>query len=159
MVGSTTHQTASWVSYFNRGSPVKVRKNFALSKFRAVEHRRFLVRAGNTGMSALIDPAGRVIRQSPSYVAATVVGEVAWMRGSTLYESNGDAPWWMSALAILAILAMRAVPAASLRRGRRPHGWPAPMTAPRREAFEGLIHLDPRRRGSSSRQNQGESSS
>jgi apolipoprotein N-acyltransferase len=90
--------------------------HFALSKFRAVEHRRFLVRAGNNGMSALIDPAGRVIRQSPSYVQATVAGEVAWMQGSTLYEAIGDAPWWVSALAIVA---MGAVPAASLRRRAR----------------------------------------
>jgi apolipoprotein N-acyltransferase len=93
--------------------------HFALSKFRAVEHRRFFVRAGNTGMSAVVDPTGRVVRQSPSFVAATIVGEVAWMRGSTLYEAMGDAPWWMSALAILA---MGALPA-RLRRASAAWKW------------------------------------
>lgn len=85
--------------------------HFALSKFRAVEHRRFFVRAGNTGMSAIIDPVGRVLRRSPSYRAATVIGDVAWMRGRTLYEALGDTPWW---LCLLVVLAMGLIPARRL---------------------------------------------
>jgi len=89
-------------------------QHFALSKLRAVEHHRFLVRSGNTGISAIVDAAGRVVQRAPPFVPSTVSGEIAWMRGTTLYERIGDAPWWIAAAAILA---MGAVPAPRRRRG------------------------------------------
>jgi apolipoprotein N-acyltransferase len=93
-------------------------QHFALSKLRAVEHHRFLVRAGNTGVSAFVDPTGRVIRQAPPFVAATLTGEIAWMHGTTLYETIGDAPWWLCAAAILAMGAVQA-PRGERRGARR----------------------------------------
>src|ERR1041385_6942176 len=38
--------------------------HLALSKFRAIEQRRFLARSTNSGVSAIVDPAGRVDRKS-----------------------------------------------------------------------------------------------
>lgn len=78
--------------------------HFALAKFRAVEHRRFLVRAGNTGVSAIVDPLGRITAQAPQFTQATLVGEVAWMKEGTFYEGVGDAPWW-ACVALAALMA------------------------------------------------------
>jgi len=36
-------------------------QHLALAKFRAIEHRRFLVRSTNSGVSAIIDPNGAIV--------------------------------------------------------------------------------------------------
>lgn len=73
--------------------------HLALAKFRAVEHRRYLARATNTGQTALIDPVGRVAARAPAFVEASLVAEARWMHGWTLYEIWGDIPWYFVALA------------------------------------------------------------
>jgi apolipoprotein N-acyltransferase len=77
--------------------------HLALAKFRAVEHRRFLVRSGNTGVSAFIDPTGRVLARSRPFQQETMMHEVRWLRGRTVFEALGSAPWWLAtALSLLA---------------------------------------------------------
>jgi apolipoprotein N-acyltransferase len=70
----------------------------ALAVFRSVEHRVEMVRAVNTGVSAHIDAAGRVLRATtsvdPASVPApqpmTLLAEVALLDGGGLYKSIGD---------------------------------------------------------------------
>jgi apolipoprotein N-acyltransferase len=76
-------------------------EHLALASFRAVEHRRALVRSTNTGISALIDPAGRVVARTPKFVETTLTGEVPRMEGTTVYEVVGDVCGY-AALLILA---------------------------------------------------------
>lgn len=64
--------------------------HLSLAKYRAVEHRRALVRSTNTGISALVDPAGRVVKQTRTYREETLVGDVPKMTGDTLYQHLGD---------------------------------------------------------------------
>ena len=75
--------------------------HLALAKFRAVEHRRFLVRATNTGVSAWVDPLGRSTGETALFEETATVGEIRWMRVRTLYEMWGDAPWWLATAAIV----------------------------------------------------------
>lgn len=70
--------------------------HLALAKMRAVEHHRYLVRATNTGVSAIIDPTGRVIAEGPLFDRDSLHGEVAMMQGETLYEHLGDWPGWLA---------------------------------------------------------------
>jgi apolipoprotein N-acyltransferase len=42
------------------GDSAAPRQHLALAVLRAVENRRYLVRAANTGISAVIDPTGRI---------------------------------------------------------------------------------------------------
>jgi apolipoprotein N-acyltransferase len=86
--------------------------HLALSKFRAIEHRRFFVRSTNSGVSAFIDPVGRVLAASQPFKEETLVHEVAWLRGRTAYELLGTYPYWLAVLF--------AVYAAFARRGKRP---------------------------------------
>jgi apolipoprotein N-acyltransferase len=69
--------------------------HLALSKFRAIEHRRYFVRSTNSGVSAVIDPAGRVVAHSGTFEEAALRADIHWMRASTLYELWGDLPWWL----------------------------------------------------------------
>jgi apolipoprotein N-acyltransferase len=74
-------------------------EHLALAKFRAIEHRRFLVRATNSGVSAIVDPMGGVVAHTKTFVTEAQQGEVRWLRSHTVYEMVGDAPWWLLALA------------------------------------------------------------
>jgi apolipoprotein N-acyltransferase len=80
--------------------------HMALSKLRAVEHRRYLVRATNSGVSAIIDATGRVIMHGATFREEALSGEVRFMRRRTVYETIGDTPWWLGAAAI-AFMAVR----------------------------------------------------
>jgi apolipoprotein N-acyltransferase len=77
--------------------------HLALAKFRAVEHHRYLVRATLTGVSAIVDPTGRVVTQGPAYERASLHGEVAMLTGWTPYQTLGDWPGW-GALALIVYL-------------------------------------------------------
>jgi len=66
-----------------------------LSVPRAVETRRYLVRATNTGVSAIIDPVGRVVAKTEIFKPATLEEEIGIMNGEkTLYTKTGDVFSW-----------------------------------------------------------------
>lgn len=70
--------------------------HLALATFRAVEHRRGLVRSTNTGISALIDPLGRITTQSGQHTKEAVLGTLPLMETRpTLYTWLGDSLGWM----------------------------------------------------------------
>jgi apolipoprotein N-acyltransferase len=92
------------------GDTVQPTEHLALASFRAVEHRRALVRSTNTGISALVDPNGRVIAQTRQYREETLMGAVPRMSGGTVYESLGDLVGFV-ALAILLAALVRGRPA------------------------------------------------
>jgi apolipoprotein N-acyltransferase len=75
--------------------------HLALAKMRAVEHHRYLVRATNTGISAIIDPFGRVVEEGPLFDRASLRGEVAMLSGWTPYQTVGDWPGWLGLGAML----------------------------------------------------------
>jgi apolipoprotein N-acyltransferase len=83
--------------------------HLALAKLRAVEHHRFLVRATNSGVSAIVDAAGRVVVQGGTFREETLVGDARYMRQTTLYGLIGDIPWYIATLAIAA-MAIRSRP-------------------------------------------------
>ena len=67
--------------------------HLALASLRAVEHRRYLVRATNTGVSAIIDPTGKIAWRLPENTVAAAVAPVRFLVADTLYERFGDLPW------------------------------------------------------------------
>ena len=60
------------------------------------------MRATNSGISAIVDPLGRVIVHSHPFDQETGDATVHWMKSSTVYETVGDLPVWL--ITILAIL-------------------------------------------------------
>jgi apolipoprotein N-acyltransferase len=81
--------------------------HLALAKMRAVEHRRYLVHATNSGMSAFIDPVGRATGLTPVLKEVAEVQTLHWMRSRTVYERIGDFPWWCAALVVAAMAVVR----------------------------------------------------
>jgi len=78
------------------------RQHLAQATLRAVENRVPLVRAANTGISAIVDPDGRIRWQGPLFETFAHVDEIAWPGVRTLYTRFGDVFAWASALASLA---------------------------------------------------------
>jgi len=77
-------------------------QHLAQVTFRAVENRVPLVRSANTGISAFIDPDGRIRWQGPLYETAWHVDEVSWPGVRTFYTRFGDVFAWACALVTLA---------------------------------------------------------
>jgi len=70
-------------------------QHLVLATIRCIEHRRAMVRATNTGISAFIDPAGRIVSRTGQWEPATLVGELPMLTGRTLYSHLGDWPAWI----------------------------------------------------------------
>ena len=61
-----------------------------LTRLRAVETRRWLVRASNSGISAFIDPAGRIVATLPFGAVGMLIHRIDTATGATLYVRGGD---------------------------------------------------------------------
>lgn len=80
-------------------------QHLAFSRLRAMENGRWMLRAANTGISALISPDGAIAARTPQFEQAVLRGEVEPRRGLTPYQRWGDTPLWAgSALALLGLL-------------------------------------------------------
>ncbi len=66
------------------------RQHFSMAVFRAIENRRALARAANTGISGFIDPVGRIIRASELNTATTLTQALPLMTATSIYTSAGD---------------------------------------------------------------------
>jgi apolipoprotein N-acyltransferase len=81
--------------------------HLVLAQFRAIEHRRYLVRATNSGISAVIDPLGRIVARTGVLTRENLTYEVRMMDGQTPYTRLGDWPGWLSVAALLWMLIAR----------------------------------------------------
>ena len=82
------------------GDTLEPWQHLALAKLRAVEHHRYLVRATNSGVSAVVDPVGRTMTHTKTFEPATLEAVVHFMNGSTVYETFGDIPWFLVTMAV-----------------------------------------------------------
>lgn len=76
-------------------------EHFALAKLRAVEHRRYLVRSTNSGVSGVVDPVGRTVTHTGVFEEKVSRATVRWLSGATVYEILGDKLGWLTTLALL----------------------------------------------------------
>lgn len=65
-------------------------QHFSMAVFRAVENKRALVRAANTGISGFIDPLGRVHGKTAIFEEAVSVKTLPLMDEATFYTRFGD---------------------------------------------------------------------
>jgi apolipoprotein N-acyltransferase len=63
---------------------------FSMAILRAVETRRSVVRAANTGISGFVDPTGRIIGHTGLFEEATLTAEVPILKKKTIYARWGD---------------------------------------------------------------------
>ncbi|MCK5099491.1 MAG: apolipoprotein N-acyltransferase, partial [Desulfobacteraceae bacterium] len=58
--------------------------------FRAIENRRSLARAANTGISGFISPKGNIYEKSELFVEASLVHELPLLQIKSFYTIFGD---------------------------------------------------------------------
>ncbi|MGV8898471.1 MAG: apolipoprotein N-acyltransferase [Burkholderiaceae bacterium] len=97
------------------GDTIALPQHLQISQMRALETGRPMLRATNTGTTAIIDPQGRVFAQLPTYQRGTLSATVQGMQGMTPYILAGNA-----SMLLLAALALVAGWLAS-RKNRRNH--------------------------------------
>jgi len=85
----------SW--YGNTHEPML---HLVLASFRSIETRRPLIRSTNTGISALIDPAGRLVQRTGQWTRETMVANVPLIETgtSTVYMKVGDVVAYIAVL-------------------------------------------------------------
>jgi len=69
-----------------------------MARMRAVENRRWLLRDTNTGVTAAIDPYGRVRESIPRHQVDALPAEYGFRDGITFYTAHGDVFAWVCAL-------------------------------------------------------------
>jgi apolipoprotein N-acyltransferase len=77
-------------AWFGR-SPARF-QHFQIARLRALESGRYLVRAANDGVSAVVGPRGQVLAEAAEYRPTVLQGTVQPLRGLTPYARAGNGP-------------------------------------------------------------------
>jgi apolipoprotein N-acyltransferase len=83
------------------GNTVEPMEHLVLATFRSIEHRRALIRSTNTGISAIVDPVGRISHRTVQWTKASLTGRIPLMQGRTVYAVVGDWIGWACAMIAL----------------------------------------------------------
>jgi len=70
-------------------------QHLSIATFRAIENRVFIARAANTGISAFIDPKGKIVKEGDIFTEETMNGTIRMMKGKTFYTLYGDVFAWI----------------------------------------------------------------
>ena len=90
-------------------------QHLEIVRMRAAENRRWILRATNDGISATVDPGGRVVERMPSFVQTAALMSFDYERAETPYTRHGD---WFAWGCLIASLILCAMSAGSLARRR-----------------------------------------
>jgi apolipoprotein N-acyltransferase len=74
-----------------------------MAAVRAAENRRYLIRAANTGISAIVDPSGRILHASDLFVPTVIADRIRMERTQTFYTRYGDLFAWVCVMFIVAV--------------------------------------------------------
>ncbi|MFO8113056.1 MAG: apolipoprotein N-acyltransferase [Desulfosalsimonadaceae bacterium] len=100
------------------GKTAGPRQHFSMAVFRSVENRRALIRSANTGISAFVDPSGRVTERSELFETAVISRSVPVITGKQSFYTK-----YMDLLPVFCLAAaLLILAAAGIRRNRKMHG-------------------------------------
>ena len=86
------------------GDSLAPHQHLQMARMRALESGRYMLRATNTGISAIIDEKGRIVKQSPQFEATALSARVSLFKGSTPYVLWGNYPVVIASLILLLCL-------------------------------------------------------
>jgi len=79
-------------------------QHLSMAVLRAVENKRFLLRAANTGISAVIAPTGEILARTGLFSEAALPAAVTALESMTVYTRIGDVFAWLCVFACAALL-------------------------------------------------------
>jgi len=82
-------------------------QHLQMARMRALEAQRPMLRATNSGISAIIDERGKIQAQSPQFVSTVLSGEAQPMTGATPYVLWGNYPVVLISFLILLFAALK----------------------------------------------------
>jgi apolipoprotein N-acyltransferase len=82
--------------YFGRTAARQ--QHLKIVRMRAVENRRWILRSTNDGITAVIDPAGRVLERLPPFEPAALRTGFSYESKQTVYTRHGDWFVWLCAI-------------------------------------------------------------
>lgn len=88
------------------GRTAAPRQHARQARWRALETRRAMVRATNTGLTTVIDPAGRMSAPLPLFSEGVLKAAVPLMEMETVYVRYGDWFAWLMTLVSVAVAGM-----------------------------------------------------
>ena len=89
------------------GGTAAPRQHLNMARLRAVEGDRYLLRAATTGISALVDPAGRLVQSLDENRQGTLMVEFSPRKTMTMYMRIGDSLAFVSVAALVLALALK----------------------------------------------------
>lgn len=84
------------------GHSLGPQQHLQIAQMRALESGRYMLRATNTGVTAIIDQRGRIAARAPEYVVATLNGTVQGYTGMTPFAYMRNRWMWALPLIVLA---------------------------------------------------------
>src|SRR5690606_39573370 len=98
------------------GDSIGPHQHLQIARVRAAEAGRYMLRAANTGITAVIDPRGRVVSRIPQFEPGVLTDVVRGFTGATPYAVVGNYPVMIGAFLVLLLSHARSL-AARLGRG------------------------------------------
>ena len=89
------------------GDSLAPHQHLQISQLRALETGRDMLRATNTGMTAIIDHHGHVVAALPAFTQGTLSGSAQGRSGATPYVRWGNAPLLLLATLLCCVYALR----------------------------------------------------
>jgi len=89
--------------YFGRSVSAR-EQHLLVVRMRAAENARWIVRATNDGITASVDPAGRVVKSMPSFVETAGDLPYSYRKAQTFYTRRGD--WFGWSCVVVSVIAV-----------------------------------------------------
>jgi len=86
------------------GDSLAPAQHLQISRMRALEAGRAMLRATNTGVTAIIDPRGKVVARLPQFTEGVLEGEVRGHAGASPYVKFGNTPIVLMCVVLLGAL-------------------------------------------------------
>jgi len=88
------------------GNSIGPLQHLQMAQMRALENGRYMIRATNNGVSAIINHRGQIVARTPQFIATTLHGKVELMLGDTAFSSFGSKPVLMGCFITLVLMAL-----------------------------------------------------
>ncbi len=95
----TTHANDAWFDGMSA-----INQHFVLNVFRAIENRKYLIVSANTGISGVIDPTGKIMKQTKNQEQVCFEEIIYTNNYITIYDRIGDLFIYLCMIYVLLVL-------------------------------------------------------